>query len=63
MNNDCIDTTFCCSSYSCVHPNICLYGSKQPSDVCDYNFECLSRCCDAKINQCVKFEYCFISNC
>ena len=27
-NDDCIDTTFCCSTYSCVHPNICLYGSK-----------------------------------
>jgi hypothetical protein len=23
-NQDCITTTFCCSAYSCVHPNVCL---------------------------------------
>ena len=44
-NNDCISTTFCCSSYSCVNPRTCLHGNKTELDVCDYNFECLSRCC------------------
>ena len=44
-NNDCINTTFCCSSYSCVNPRTCLHGNKTELDVCDYNFECLSRCC------------------
>lgn len=44
-NNDCIKTTFCCSSYSCVNPRTCLHGNKTELDVCDYNFECLSRCC------------------
>ena len=44
-NNDCIQTTFCCSSYSCVNPRTCLHGNKTELDVCDYNFECLSRCC------------------
>ena len=44
-NNDCISTTFCCSSYSCVNPRTCLHGNKTENDFCDYNFECLSRCC------------------
>ena len=44
-NNDCINTTFCCSSYSCVNPRTRLHGNKTELDVCDYNFECLSRCC------------------
>jgi len=44
-NNDCIDTTFCCSTYSCVHPSKCLHGEKVKEDYCDYNFECYSRCC------------------
>ena len=26
LNNDCIDTTYCCSDYSCVHPSKCLHG-------------------------------------
>jgi hypothetical protein len=45
-NNDCIDTTFCCSTYSCVHPSTCLSGEKLFNDYCDYNFECASRCCN-----------------
>ena len=45
INNDCIDTTFCCSNYSCVHPDKCLLGEKNKEDYCDYNFECYSRCC------------------
>ena len=44
-NNDCITTTFCCSGYSCVNPRTCLHGNKTEMDFCDYNFECLSRCC------------------
>ena len=44
-NNDCISTTFCCSGYSCVNPRTCLHGNKTENDFCDYNFECLSRCC------------------
>jgi len=48
-NNDCINTTFCCSSYSCVNPRTCLHGNKTELDVCDYNFECLSRCCVAGV--------------
>ncbi|CDW86388.1 UNKNOWN [Stylonychia lemnae] len=58
-NDDCIDTTFCCSTYSCVHPNICLLGSKLQDDICDYNFECMSRCCDKK--RCGHFQKCFQS--
>eukprot|EP00347_Sterkiella_histriomuscorum_P001847 403370452 len=60
-NDDCIDTTFCCSTYSCVHPNICLYGSKLQDDVCDYNFECMSRCCDNSNHRCAHFQKCFSS--
>ena len=56
-NNDCINTTFCCSTYSCVHPSKCLHGYKVTEDVCDYNFECFSRCCF--LNQCSHFFNCY----
>ncbi len=56
-NYDCIDTTFCCSTYSCVHPSMCLHGQKLHSDYCDYNFECLSRCCAG--NKCSHFLQCY----
>ena len=28
-----------------MNPRTCLHGNKTELDVCDYNFECLSRCC------------------
>lgn len=45
-NNDCLENTFCCSGSSCVHPSICLHGVKLFNDYCDYNFECMSKCCN-----------------
>jgi len=57
LNNDCIDTSFCCSDYSCVHPSKCLHGQKVTMDTCDYNFECYSRCCDS--NTCSHFLKCY----
>ena len=57
LNNDCIDTTYCCSDYSCVHPSKCLHGQKVTTDTCDYNFECYSRCCDS--NSCSHFLKCY----
>ena len=56
-NNDCIETTFCCSTYACVHPSICLQGQKLYQDYCDYHFECLSRCCDQ--SKCSHFLRCY----
>ena len=55
-NNDCIDTTYCCSDYSCVHPSKCLHGQKVTTDTCDYNFECYSRCCSG--SKCAHFLNC-----
>ena len=57
LNNDCIDTTYCCSDYSCVHPEKCLHGQKVTEDTCDFNFECYSRCCDSKT--CSHFLKCY----
>ena len=56
-NEDCIDTTFCCSTYQCTDPSNCLQGQKLHSDTCDYNFECLSRCCADK--RCAHFLECY----
>ena len=28
-----------------MNPRTCLHGNKTENDFCDYNFECLSRCC------------------
>ena len=44
-NGDCIATTYCCSDYSCTDPGICLHGGKFQDDMCDFSFECMSRCC------------------
>ena len=44
-NVDCIASTFCCSLQKCEIPTVCLQGTKLFNDYCDYNFECLSRCC------------------
>ena len=57
LNNDCIDSTYCCSDYSCVHPQKCLHGQKVTLDTCDYNFECYSRCCND--NTCSHFLNCY----
>ena len=57
LNDDCIDTTYCCSDYSCVHPSKCLHGQKVIEDTCDYNFECYSRCCTN--NVCAHFLNCY----
>ena len=45
LNADCEASTFCCSDFSCSDPSICLHGKKLNSDMCDYGFECYSRCC------------------
>ena len=56
-NEDCEDSTFCCSDYSCIDPSICLHGKKQQSDVCTFGFECMSRCC---VNEtCSHFLNCY----
>jgi len=44
-NQDCINSTYCCKDFSCADPKICLHGGKQVEDICDFNFECMSRCC------------------
>lgn len=57
-NKNCSDSTFCCSAGKCVHGSICFYGQKYLKDVCDYNFECLTRCCSPRAHNCSKFVEC-----
>ncbi len=58
-NDDCVDSTYCCSTYSCTLPDKCLMGQKQTEDTCDYNFECYSRCCFGGI--CTHFLNCYVA--
>ena len=58
-NNDCVDSTYCCSTYSCTLPDKCLMGQKTTEDTCDYNFECYSRCCFGGI--CTHFLNCYVA--
>eukprot|EP00347_Sterkiella_histriomuscorum_P011728 403371336 len=57
FNKRAIMTTFCCSGNTCSHPSICLHGQKIYNDFCDYNFECLSRCCHG--SRCSHFLECY----
>ena len=56
-NDDCILSTYCCSDFSCADPGICLHGNKLQMDTCDFNFECMSRCCVDGI--CTHFLNCY----
>jgi len=42
-------STHCCSQDKCVPGSVCYNGQKPPQDFCEYDFECLSRCCDKNI--------------
>jgi len=55
-NENCNISTFCCSEDKCVPGSVCYNGQKQASDYCDYNFECLSRCCSN--NYCSHYRQC-----
>ncbi|CDW83404.1 UNKNOWN [Stylonychia lemnae] len=55
-NDECQVSTFCCSETKCVPGSVCYNGQKQSADFCDFNFECLSRCCNKK--QCSHFINC-----
>ena len=56
QNNDCNVSTFCCSESKCVPGSVCYNGQKQSYDNCDFNFECLSRCCSG--SECSHFQKC-----
>ena len=44
-NIDCLSSTYCCSLGTCSDPSVCLYGNKIEEDMCDFGFECMSKCC------------------
>ena len=56
MNVDCQKSSWCCSGGKCVPGSTCYYGSKLIDDFCQYEYECLSRCCTK--NACSNFVYC-----
>lgn len=43
----------------CSIPTVCLQGSKLYNDYCDYNFECLSKCCSRDKHKCDFFSTCY----
>ena len=51
-NYHCNVSSWCCSEYKCVPGLICQNGQKEINDVCDYQFECFSRCCNKKTKKC-----------
>ena len=56
-NYDCIESSYCCTNFSCGDPGYCLNGRKVKGDICDFNFECLSRCCGQGV--CSHFMSCY----
>ena len=52
-NNYGCQPTLCCSEEKCVQPSKCLEGKKLYQDYCDFNFECLTSCCNS--NKCSPF--------
>ena len=71
-NNDCFDSSYCCSHGKCIDGVTCSFGLKRGTDNCDYKYECTSRCCsDNKCNDAVseclqtcKFNHdCLYSGC
>lgn len=57
-NYHCNVSSWCCSEYKCVPGIICQNGQKEINDVCDYQFECFSRCCNKNTNKCSPFMDC-----
>ena len=57
-NKECDSSTFCCSQNLCRSGDICIFGKKLTRDVCEYNYECLSRCCSS--NKCSPINHCMI---
>jgi hypothetical protein len=55
-NYDC-QPTLCCSTEKCVQPSMCLEGKKLYQDYCDFNFECMTSCCNS--NKCSPFVQCY----
>lgn len=51
-NYHCNVSSWCCSEYKCVPGFICQNGQKEINDVCDYQFECFSRCCNKNTKKC-----------
>ena len=56
-NNYGCQPTLCCSEEKCVQPSKCLEGKKLYQDYCDFNFECLTSCCNS--NKCSPFVQCY----
>lgn len=44
-NDDCSDSSFCCSKSRCDIGFVCATGLKLEGDSCEFKYECASRCC------------------
>lgn len=56
-NDDCSESSFCCSKSHCDIGFVCATGLKLTGDSCDFKYECASRCCTK--NRCSKAKFCF----
>ena len=45
-NNDCYDSSYCCSKGKCSIGIMCSLGLKLKNDTCDFKYECANRCCN-----------------
>ena len=51
-NDDCSDSSFCCSKSRCDIGFVCATGLKLEGDSCEFKYECASRCCQS--NHCAE---------
>ena len=51
-NDDCSDSSFCCSKSRCDIGFVCAPGLKLEGDSCEFKYECASRCCQS--NHCAE---------
>ena len=48
-SNEVCTATSCCSYADCVDSWVCLKGLKMQGDICDFNYECGTKCCSAGV--------------
>ena len=56
INNDCAESTYCCSMGICTDAATCFYSLKTHEDCCDFPIECESKCCYA--GKCADASFC-----
>ena len=62
-NRDCDKSNQCCVETSCQSGSLCLSSVKQIGDQCDFNYECMSKCCNSNdgIQVCTQSNDCVTS--